>query len=47
MIGSGGNINKIFKMSGRSEGNPISYIYLNAPISVFEKDEFTVSESLN
>ena len=30
LIGSGGNINKLFKMSGRSEGSPISYIYLNA-----------------
>lgn len=30
LIGSGGNINKLFKMSGRTEGNPISYIYLNA-----------------
>ena len=30
LIGSGGNINKIFKMSGRTVGKPISYIYLNA-----------------
>ncbi|TXD48855.1 Ppx/GppA phosphatase family protein [Polaribacter sp. IC073] len=30
LIGSGGNINKIFKMSGRAEGKPISFIYLNA-----------------
>lgn len=30
LIGSGGNINKLFKMSGRTEGKPISYIYLNA-----------------
>lgn len=30
LIGSGGNINKIFKMSGRTEGKPISYIYLNS-----------------
>ncbi|QXP72404.1 exopolyphosphatase [Tenacibaculum sp. HL-MS23] len=30
LIGSGGNINKIFKMSGRDIGKPISYIYLNA-----------------
>ncbi|MGB1042019.1 MAG: Ppx/GppA phosphatase family protein [Tenacibaculum sp.] len=30
LIGSGGNINKIFKMSGREVGKPISYIYLNA-----------------
>ncbi|GGH01068.1 exopolyphosphatase [Polaribacter pacificus] len=30
LIGSGGNINKLFKMSGRTLGKPISYIYLNA-----------------
>ncbi|SDR77822.1 exopolyphosphatase / guanosine-5'-triphosphate,3'-diphosphate pyrophosphatase [Polaribacter sp. KT25b] len=30
LIGSGGNINKLFKMSGRQEGKPISFIYLNA-----------------
>ena len=30
LIGSGGNINKLFKMSGRAEGKPISFIYLNA-----------------
>ncbi len=30
LIGSGGNINKLFKMSGREPGKPISYIYLNA-----------------
>ncbi|PQJ77886.1 Ppx/GppA phosphatase family protein [Polaribacter porphyrae] len=30
LIGSGGNINKLFKMSGRTEGKPISLIYLNA-----------------
>lgn len=30
LIGSGGNINKLFKMSGRTDGKPISFIYLNA-----------------
>ncbi|WP_299012413.1 rod shape-determining protein [uncultured Polaribacter sp.] len=30
LIGSGGNINKLFKMSGRTDGKPISYIYLSA-----------------
>lgn len=30
LIGSGGNINKLFKLSGRTEGKPISFIYLNA-----------------
>jgi exopolyphosphatase/guanosine-5'-triphosphate,3'-diphosphate pyrophosphatase len=30
LIGSGGNINKIFKMSGKMEDKPLSYIYLNS-----------------
>ncbi len=30
LIGSGGNINKIFKMSGKVEGKPLSYIYMNS-----------------
>ena len=30
LIGSGGNINKIFKMSGKAEGKPLSFIYLNS-----------------
>lgn len=30
LIGSGGNINKIFKMSSRPEGKPLSYIYMKA-----------------
>jgi len=30
MIGSGGNINHIFKHSGNKMGKPLSYIYLNA-----------------
>ncbi|MCF6351318.1 MAG: exopolyphosphatase [Flavobacteriaceae bacterium] len=30
LIGSGGNINTIFKRSGTSLGKPLSYIYLNA-----------------
>lgn len=37
LIGSGGNINKLFKMSGRSEGEPISYIYLNAQYQFLKK----------
>lgn len=37
LIGSGGNINKLFKMSGRAEGNPISYIYLNAQYQFLKK----------
>ncbi len=30
MIGSGGNINKLFKMSGQKPEKPLSYIWLNA-----------------
>jgi|TARA_B110000908_G_scaffold168129_1_gene222408 exopolyphosphatase/guanosine-5'-triphosphate,3'-diphosphate pyrophosphatase len=30
LIGSGGNINKIYKMSGKAPGKSLSYIYLNA-----------------
>ncbi len=37
LIGSGGNINKIFKMSGRDIGKPISYIYLNAQYQFLKK----------
>ena len=37
LIGSGGNINKIFKMSGRTIGKPISYIYMNAQYQFLKK----------
>ncbi|CAM1347513.1 exopolyphosphatase / guanosine-5'-triphosphate,3'-diphosphate pyrophosphatase [Tenacibaculum insulae] len=37
LIGSGGNINKLFKMSGRDVGKPISYIYLNAQYQFLKK----------
>lgn len=30
VIGSGGNINKIFKISGKSLGKPLSYFYLTS-----------------
>jgi len=30
LIGSGGNINKLFKMSGKIQEKPLSYIYMNA-----------------
>lgn len=50
LIGSGGNINRLFKMSGRSEGAPISYIYLNAQYQFLKKMSYSerISElSLN
>jgi exopolyphosphatase/guanosine-5'-triphosphate,3'-diphosphate pyrophosphatase len=50
LIGSGGNINKLFKMSGRTEGKPISFIYLNAQYQFLKQMSFDdrVSElSLN
>jgi exopolyphosphatase/guanosine-5'-triphosphate,3'-diphosphate pyrophosphatase len=33
IIGSGGNINKLFKMSGKLQDKPLSYIYLNSQYS--------------
>jgi len=33
LIGSGGNINKIFKMSGKIQEKPLSYIYMNSQYS--------------
>lgn len=30
LIGSGGNINKLFKMSGKQQEKPLSYIYINS-----------------
>ncbi|MGO4819102.1 Ppx/GppA phosphatase family protein [Flavobacterium sp. W22_SRS_FP1] len=33
LIGSGGNINKLFKMSGKSQEKALSYIYLNSQYS--------------
>src|SRR5690606_6410712 len=30
IIGSGGNINKLFKMSASKPGEPLSYVYLNS-----------------
>jgi exopolyphosphatase / guanosine-5'-triphosphate,3'-diphosphate pyrophosphatase len=34
LIGSGGNINKIFKMSGKQIDKPLSYIYLNSQYTI-------------
>ena len=50
VIGSGGNINKLFKMSGRAIGKPISYIYLNAQYQFLKQMNYSdrISElSLN
>ena len=30
LIGSGGNINKLFKMSGKMQDKPLSFLYLNS-----------------
>ncbi|MEW5675439.1 exopolyphosphatase [Flavobacterium enshiense] len=35
LIGSGGNINKIFKLSGKAQDKPLSYIYLNSQYQYF------------
>nr|WP_262899795.1 rod shape-determining protein [Robertkochia marina] len=40
IIGSGGNINKLFKMSGRKPGTPLSYIYLNAQYQFLQELSF-------
>ena len=45
MIGSGGNINKIFKMSGKAEGKPLSYIYLNSYFNFL--NEMTYDERIS
>jgi len=35
LIGSGGNINKIYKMSGKKIGRPMSYLYLNSQFHLY------------
>ncbi|MEI6865863.1 exopolyphosphatase [Flavicella sp.] len=37
LIGSGGNINKIFKMSGQKIDKPLSYIYMNTHYQFLKK----------
>ena len=37
LIGSGGNINKLFKMSGKQNEKPLSYMYLNNQYSILNK----------
>ena len=39
-IGSGGNINKIFKMSGKSEGQTLSYSFLFAQLNYLKSFSF-------
>ena len=34
LIGSGGNINKVFKMSGKLQEKPLSYMYLQAQFAM-------------
>jgi len=34
LIGSGGNINKLFKISGKAQDKPLSFIYLNSQYSL-------------
>jgi len=37
LIGSGGNINKLFKLSGKLEGKPMSYIYVKSQFHFLKK----------
>lgn len=37
LIGSGGNINRIFKMSGREIGKPLSYVYMSSQYQYLKK----------
>lgn len=37
VIGSGGNINKIFKLSGKSSGSPLTYFYLTSYMNMLNK----------
>jgi len=41
MIGSGGNINKIHKLSGKTNDKPLSYIFLNAQYHFFNAMSYT------
>jgi exopolyphosphatase/guanosine-5'-triphosphate,3'-diphosphate pyrophosphatase len=38
LIGSGGNINKLFKMSGTGQEKPLSYIYMTSQYSFLNFD---------
>jgi len=41
MIGSGGNINKIHRLSGKTADKPLSYIFLNAQYHFFNAMSYT------
>lgn len=41
IIGSGGNINKLHKMSGRKVGQPLSYLWLKSEFQFLEKMDYT------
>lgn len=41
LIGSGGNINKIFKLSGKQMGKPLSYLYLSAHYKFLKTMNYT------
>jgi exopolyphosphatase/guanosine-5'-triphosphate,3'-diphosphate pyrophosphatase len=50
LIGSGGNINKLFKMSGRASGKPLSFIYLKSQYNFLKSmtyEERIIELSLN
>jgi exopolyphosphatase/guanosine-5'-triphosphate,3'-diphosphate pyrophosphatase len=44
LIGSGGNINKIFKISGKDIGKPLTYFYLSSYYKTLQK--FTYEERI-
>ena len=44
LIGSGGNINNIFKSSGKSEGKPLSFLYLSSYYQLL--NSFTYEERI-
>jgi exopolyphosphatase/guanosine-5'-triphosphate,3'-diphosphate pyrophosphatase len=50
LIGSGGNINKLFKMSGRAPGKPLSFVYLKSQYNFLKSmtyEERIIELSLN
>jgi exopolyphosphatase / guanosine-5'-triphosphate,3'-diphosphate pyrophosphatase len=44
LIGSGGNINNIFKSSGKSVGKPLSYLYMSSYYQLL--NSFTYEERI-